>query len=200
MPTVNVRTVLLAGALLGLAACAGPSAAQRQEQAEVARLMMTASAVHMPPAGVDSCVGITVRLTDPSGRGEAERARSEVWISEAEAEAAFAAAGLERCKEAYLLGLDAGGISPEPLALTVGYGVDPAGKVCAIVERTRPDPIDPAAGPLIDQAAECLKNVLFTAALPAGRVEDKDRVVRFFTLSVQPEVATSSTATTSVGG
>lgn len=178
-----------------LAACAGPSAAQKREQAEVAHLMMTASAVHMPPAGVDSCVGVTVRLTDPSGRAEPERKQNEDLVTAEEVAAALDAAGLARCAEAYLLGLDEGGLTPEPFALTVGYGVDPAGRVCAVVERARPDPIDPAAGPLIDGAAQCLKDTLFRAQLPAGRVEGKERVVRFYTLSVNPEVGATATST-----
>lgn len=181
-----------------LSACAGPSAAQRAEQDQVARLMMTASAVHMPPPGVDSCVGVTVRLTDPSGKNEPERLKTESRVTEAEAHAALDAAGLQQCKTSFMMGLEEGGISPEPVALSVGYGVDPAGRVCAVVERGRPPLIDPAAGPLVEQAAGCLKSALFSAQFPAGRVEAKDRVVKLYTLVIQPEVpltATSSAAT-----
>lgn len=193
---MNVRTVCLLAAALFIGACAGPSRAQRQEQAEVAHLMMTAAAVHMPPAGVDSCVGVTVRLTDPSGKGEAERLELADRITDEEVAAALAGAGLGQCEEAYLLGLDEGGLSPEPLALEVGYGVDPGGRVCAVVERKRVEAIDPAAGPLMDGAATCLKDTLFRAKLPEARVEKKERVVRLFTFSVNPmaEVTTSSVA------
>ncbi len=193
--TVNVRTVVLVVSALGLAACAGPSAGQRAEQDRVARLMMTAPAVHMPPNGVASCVGVTIRLTDPSGRAEAERKTTEVFISAAETSAAFDRSGLPGCRDAFLLGLEDGGLSPEPLHLTVGFGVDPQGKVCAVVERPRAAVIDPAAGPLVEQAAQCLKNVLFSAQLPANRVQGKVRVVRMFSLSVTPQMLMTSTAT-----
>lgn len=196
---MNVRTVVLMSGLL-FAACAGPSAAQREQQAQVARLMMTASAVHMPPKPVDSCVGVTVRLTDPSGKNEPERMKTEVFISGDEAEAAVQAAGLERCRRSFLMGLEDGGIGLEPLALTVGYGVDPDGRVCAVVERQRADVIDPAAAPLVQQAAGCLKNTLFAAQFPKERVQDKERVVRLYTFHVQGDLPTTVTSSAAEAG
>lgn len=193
--TVNVRTVVLVGWALVLGACAGPTSAQRAEQGRVARLMMKASAVHMPPSGVASCVGVTIRLTDPSGKAEAERKSTELFISADEARAAFETAGLSACRDTFVVGLEDAGLSPEPLHLTVGFGVDPQGKVCAIVERPRTPAIDPAAGPMVDQAAQCLKNVLFSAQLPVDRVQGKSRMVRMFSLSVNAEMLMTGTST-----
>ncbi|MCA9552390.1 MAG: hypothetical protein KC933_20315 [Myxococcales bacterium] len=184
-------SIFAAAALAG--ACAGPSAAQRAEQDRLATLMMEASAVHMPPAGVDSCVGVTLRLSDPSGKDEPERAALEGRFTEAEVGEALAAAGVERCKQAFLDGLYDADLASEPLQVTVAFGVDPLGQVCAVVERGRSRVIDPGAGPFVDQAATCLKDALFRAQLPAERVKDTERVVRFYSLAVQ-ETATSSTA------
>ena len=183
----------LVTASLALGACAGPSAAQRQEQDQVATLLMQADAVHMPPAGVDSCVGVTVRLSDPSGRGEPERLALEERITLDEVTAALDAAGIARCTRAFMDGLYDADLAPEPLQLKVAFGVDPAGKVCAVIERGRTRVIDPGAEPFVAQAASCFKDALFSAQLPAGRVEDKERVVRYWTLSVQ-EASTSSAA------
>lgn len=184
-------TVVAAALLLG--ACAGPTAAQRAEQDRVATLLMQADAVHMPPAGVDSCVGVTVRLSGPSGQGEPERAALAERITAEEVSSALGAAGAEKCKQAFLDALYDADLASEPLQLKVAFGVDPAGRVCAVVERGRSAVIDPGAAPFVEQAATCLKDALFRAQLPAERVKPEERVVRYYTLAVA-ETATSTAA------
>lgn len=175
--------------LSAAAACATPSQADYDAHAAEAARLMRAEAVHMPPKGTDPCVGVTARLTEAKYADEREQLASR--ISDEEITAAIEAAGAARCREIYRGSLADAGAAFEPLAYRVGYGIDPAGKVCAIVERDRPEPIDPSADAAIDNAGTCLKNVLFAASFPTGRVEDRERVIRFYTLGVT-ETATSA--------
>lgn len=170
------------------ASCAGPSQADLDARAAEAQRIMRAEAVHMPPKGRDPCVGVTTRLTEPAY--EAERKTFGDRITDAEVEAAMGK-GANTCREVYRSSLADAGVAFEPLGYRVGYGVDPAGLVCAIVVRKVPEPIDPSANGAIELAGECLKNALFAAQFPTGRVEERERVVRFYTLAV--------TQTSSVG-
>lgn len=155
-----------------------------ERDAEVRRLT-SARAVHMPK-GVESCVGVTLRVVDPSAPAEtvAERDRLAKLVSEDELKAATKDA--ENCRSIFLDAVAAGTTSAEPIQLVMSYGIDPDGKVCAVVEKERQEPIDAAAGPLLDQSAECLKNALFAAQFPAGRVKDKERIVLQYRLSLEP--------------
>ncbi|MCK6545513.1 hypothetical protein L6R52_06560 [Myxococcota bacterium] len=178
----------LALTALALAACVTPSRRELETQQAEVRQMASAHAVHMPPAGTDSCVGVTLRLADPAAGAEttAERDAIAARISGAEVDAALASAGLDVCRALWLDAVAAGRITAEPMLLRVDVGIDPAGKVCAVVERTRMTPVDPAATGVLEQAAGCLKDVLFRAPLPAGRVVDRERVVRTIELSAAP--------------
>lgn len=164
-----------------LAGCAGPSQADLDARAAEAARIMRAQAVHMPPKGRDPCVGVTTRLTEAAYEGEREQLASR--ITDDEVKAALAE-GTKTCREVYRSSLADAGVAFEPLGYRVGYGIDPAGLVCAIVVREIPEPIDPSANGAIELAGECLKNALFAAQFPAGRVEDRERVVRFYTLAV----------------
>lgn len=176
-------------ALFFTGACAGPSQADLDARAAEASRIMRAQAVHMPPKGTDPCVGVTTRLTEE--RFEQERMQFAGRITDEEVKSTMEAAGAQTCRDVYTDSLSEAGVEFEALGYKVGYGVDPAGKVCAIVERDRPEPIDPAADAAIESAGTCLKNVLFKASFPAGRVEDRERVVRFYTLAVT-KTSTSS--------
>lgn len=183
------------GMALGIAAalgvsCATPSRAQMEAQrAEIARIKM-AHAVYLPK-DVDSCVGITMRLADPNANAEtlAEREQARALLSTDEVSAALERAGAPRCSEPYLEAVREKTLSPEPLQIAMAYGVDTAGRVCAVVERARVVPIDPAAAPVLDAAAECLKSTLFRVELPAGRVKDKARIVLEYALKLDPSGA-----------
>ncbi len=135
---------------------------------------------------------MTLRLADTP---EAEDAHASK-LSDPEIESSLAAAGLKQCRDNYLDGLEMAALTPETLRVSVGYGVDPAGRVCAVVQGEKTRSIDPSVGPLFDVAATCLRDVLFRAQLPAGRVEDKQRIVKVYHLMVEPPAAvrTSSTA------
>jgi hypothetical protein len=173
--------------MIALGGCATPSRSEMAERdAEVKRLT-SARAVHMPK-GVESCVGVTLRLTDPAA--EAERAGLASLVSAEEI--AAATAGAEACRTAYLDAVAQGLTSAEPIQLAMSYGIDPDGKVCAVVEKERAEPIDPTAGPLLDQSAECLKNALFSAQFPAGRVKEKQRIVLTYKLAMDPVETTKA--------
>jgi hypothetical protein len=178
-----------------LVACAGPSRAEMDAHVEEAKRIQAAGAVHMPPAGVDSCVGITVRLTEDTPGNERERKALLDRISEAEVAAALKKAGAPRCAESFREEALAQGLTNEPLRVKAGYAIDPNGKVCAVVERSRMDPIDPAAVPLLDLAAGCLKDALFRAQFPAGRVIDQERIVRFSSVDLTMVETVTSTTT-----
>jgi hypothetical protein len=183
------NSCVLAGAL-ALASCAGPSRGEIDKQNAEARLLSSAHAVHMPP-GIESCVGVTLRLADPNAPGDAIKQREELAtrIKAEEVSAAMQAVNVDRCKDIYLEAVAEGRTSPEPMKITMHYGVDPAGKVCAAVEKQRMEPIDPAANGLLETAATCLKESLFAAQFPAGRVEDKDRVILTYNLVADPAMA-----------
>lgn len=163
-----------------LAACAGPSAEQKRETEMVTRRLMDAAAVHLPPGGRASCVGRAVRLTEPGAEGEREA--SAQGLDDETARAVLTAAGWGGCAERYEEARALEGLMPEVLTLDLGYGVDPEGAVCAVVEQRRAQPIDPRAAPLLESAAVCAKDVLFAARFPAGLVEGEARVVRLASL------------------
>ncbi|MBK8013996.1 MAG: hypothetical protein IPK13_21950 [Deltaproteobacteria bacterium] len=180
-----------AGLVLSLlgASCVGPSRAEMQEREMEARRIMRAKAVHMPPKGVDPCVGVTVRLTEDNDEARAERALFASRIDDDAVNALVDAAGLDRCRAAYQEGIETGGLSPEVLLLKLGYAVDPEGRVCAVVERQREDPLDTGAIPLIEDVARCAKDVLFSVQFPKGLVKERERIVRFLSLKVDPLTA-----------
>lgn len=179
--------------LLLLTGCVGPSRVEMDERMAEAKRIQAAGAVHMPPAGVDSCVGVVVRLTEEGA--EAERNLLIDRIKESEVQAALQKAGAFRCAEAFRQAALEQGLTSEPLRVKAGYGIDPAGRVCCVVEKGRMEPLDPAAAPLLEEAADCLKNALFRAQFPAGRLLDKERLVRFSSVDLTP-VETVRTATT----
>lgn len=175
-----MATVLLAGV-----GCAGPSRAEMAEkQAEIGR-MNSAHAVHMPK-GIDSCIGVTLRLLDANAAAEAVAEREERAKLVTAEEIAAATAGAQACRNNYLEAVAAGQTSAEPLLIALSYGIDPDGKVCAVVEKDRQEPIDPNATGLLDQSAECVKNALFAAQFPAGRVKEKERIVLTYRLAMEP--------------
>ena len=188
---MSKATFFIAG-WLTLGGCVTPSQADMDARAEEARQITRARAVHMPPEGRDSCVGVTLRLTQGNPAADQELSAAASKITDAEVSAAMADAGVTTCHEVYLNGIETQGITSEPLQIKFGYGIDPDGKVCAVVEHTRADPIDPSAIPLIDSSADCLKNVLFKAKFPAGRVEEQERVVRVYELNVSPTKTTTT--------
>ncbi len=161
-----------------LSACATPSASEFEARQREARQISEARAVHLPPQG-DSCVGVALRISATGGSAFAERITPETVAAAAEA------AGLERCRQAYQEGVAALAIPPEAVQIELGYGIGPDGKVCAVVEHQRRDPLEPAAAELFEAAAVCVKDVLFAAVLPAGKVEDRDRVVGIFRFAAQ---------------
>lgn len=177
--------------------CVGPSRAEMDERMAEAKRIQAAGAVHMPPAGVESCVGVTVRLTEDNA--EAERAQLLGRISEAEVQATLQKAGAPRCAEAFRQAALEQGLTSEPLRVKAGYGVGPDGRVCCVVEKGRMEPLDPAAAPLLEEAANCLKDALFRAQFPAGRVVDKERLVRFSSVDLSP-VETVHTSTKTAPG
>lgn len=171
--------------LIALASCATPSRSEIQERDAEVRRLTSAKAVHMPK-GVESCVGVTLRLLDPGAPAEtvADRERLSKVVSAAEIKTATA--NVENCRNIFLDAVKAGTTSAEPIQLAMSYGIDPDGKVCAVVEKERQEPIDPSAAPLLDQSAECLKNALFASQFPSGRVKDKERIVLQYRLSLEP--------------
>lgn len=189
--------------LVGLSAlavsCVGLSQAEMQERENEARRIMRAKAVHMPPKGVDPCVGVTVRLTEDTEEAKTERALFASRLDEDAVKTLIDAAGLERCRTVYREGVEAGGLSPEVLLLKLGYAVDPDGRVCAVVERQREDPLDSGAIPLIEDVARCAKDVLFAAQFPKGLVKDRERIVRFLALKVEPVATDVNEASGSSG-
>jgi hypothetical protein len=179
------RTWLVALCLV--VSCAGPSRSQIAERDAEVRRLATARAVHMPK-GVDSCVGVTLRLTDAGATPQAIAER-EQWarlLSDEEVDAAIDRAGASKCGAIYVDAVREGLASPEPAKLSMSYGVDPDGKVCAVVEKARMELLDPAAVPLLEASAECLKDALFRAEFPAGRVKEKERIVRTYVLIADP--------------
>jgi hypothetical protein len=172
---------------LGMAACATPSRSEVAQQEQEMHAMSKAHAVHMPK-GVDPCVGVTLRMSDPSAPGETAKARDDLArrLMANEVESAIEAAGVVQCKDIYLDAISHGQAAPEPLLLSMSYGIDPEGKVCAVIERTRNDPIDPNATGVIDQSAACLKDALMRAQFPAGRVKDRERIVLTYNLAADP--------------
>lgn len=177
------RGLALAG-LLG-ASCAGPSRGQLEERAAEARRLTHAHAVYMPPAEVESCVGVVLRLSEETPGSEEERLRLEARLTDEEAARALQLAGLEACGQSWGDALREAGLTPEPLQLRMAYGVDPNGRVCAVVQRTRPEPLDPSAAAFLDGAVDCMKEAVLRARFPAGRVEDRERVVRFAVLAAE---------------
>jgi hypothetical protein len=175
----------LISALVLVAACASPSRSEMQERDAEVRRLTSARAVHMPK-GVESCVGVTLRMIDPSAPAEtvAERDAMTKLLTEAEIKASTSAA--EACANGFLEAVRAGQTSAEPIQLAMSYGIDPDGRVCAVVEKERQEPIDPSAAPLLDQSAECLKEALFASQFPAGRVKEKERIVLQYRLSLEP--------------
>ncbi len=155
-------------------------------QAEVGR-MSSAHAVHMPK-GVDSCIGVTLRLLDANASAESVAEREERAKLLTGQEISEATAGAEACKNAYLEAVAAGQTSAEPLLLALSYGVDPEGKVCAVIEKDRQEPIDSSAAALLEQSADCVKNALFASQFPAGRVKEKERIVLTYKLAMDPVV------------
>lgn len=174
-----------------LVACVGPSAAERREQAVVTRRLMEAQAVHLPPEGRASCVGITTRLTEGGPAAERERRALAGRLSDDEVAAALRGARLDACPRRFEAARVARGLGPEPVVLVLGYGIDAAGRVCAVVEQTREALLDPAAAPLAEAAARCAKEALFAAQFPAGRVDGDARIVRLVRV---PLSASASTA------
>jgi hypothetical protein len=178
-------------ALLSLAvifaSCATPSRREMDEKDAEVKRMMTAHAVHLPK-GVDPCVGVTMRLSDPNANAEsvAERDKMAALISKAEVDGALDGAGVATCREIYLDAVSKGSIAPEPFEITMSFGVDPDGRVCAVVEKKRNDPIDPNAVGIVEESAACLKEALFRADLPKGRVKDRERIVLTYHLVADP--------------
>lgn len=166
--------VLSLGALGAISGCAGPSRSQLKAQAKEIQALQTAHAVHLPPS-VDSCVGVTLRLSRGPGRASAERHPQA--LSAQELENGLKAAGIERCGAAFAEQAEAND-AEEAVSLDYAIGVDPAGKVCAIVEWARA-PAESDVGELLqEELAACAKASLFRASLPAGRVSGKERIIR----------------------
>lgn len=178
--------------LLGLVLprCAGPSRAELAAQSQEVARLSRAHAVHLPKE-VESCVGVTLRLADEALPIEdaLERDRLAARITAEELAAALSAAGVGACKDEYLAAVARGELSAEPMVLSMFLGIDPAGRVCAIVEPRRMEAIDPAAVPLIDGSAACVVKALFAARFPAGRVEDRERIILPYKLVAEPEGA-----------
>lgn len=197
MRSTIVRAVTVLALLV--IACAGPSRSEMAAQDAEVKRMMQAHAVHLPK-GVDPCVGVTLRLSDPPGTADAqERDQLAAKLTKEEIERAIEAAGATKCSELYVEAVGEGRTSPEPLQIAMSYGVDPTGKVCAVVERKRIEPVDPAAITLFEQSATCLKDALFNATFPAGRVKDKERIILSYRLAVDPVKDVKKSAT-SPGG
>lgn len=184
MRSMKIEWSAWAFVIVQTVACAGPSRAEIAERDAEVRRLTTAKAVHLPK-GVDSCVGVTMRLTDPN-TAPAERDLAASLVTDQEAKDVLEKAGALACREPYLAAVREGSASPEPIQIAMTYGVDPAGKVCAVVEKQRMEPVDPGAVGLLEDGAECLKNALFRAAFPAGRAVDKTRVVRTYVLIADP--------------
>jgi hypothetical protein len=184
--------------IIVIAGCAGPSRSEMEKQDREASLLMKAHAVHMPK-DVDSCVGVTLRLTDPSAGAEAvaERASFAKVISKEEIAGVMQAGNVDRCKAIYLDAVAEGRASPEPMHIAMHYGIDPAGRVCAVVEKQRMEPIDPAANPLLEASATCLKETLFSAKFPEGRVKEKERAILTYDLVADPTDASKPSAAAS---
>jgi hypothetical protein len=182
--TIEGSALLL---LLALAACVTPSRAEMAEKDAEVKRMMTAHAVHLPK-GVDPCVGKTMRLSDPNANADsvAERDKMAGLVSKDEIDSALESAGVATCRDIYLDAVSKGSISPEPFEITMSYGIDPNGKVCAVVEKKRNDPVDPNAAPVVEESANCLKEALFRADLPKGRVKDLERIVLTYHLVADP--------------
>jgi hypothetical protein len=160
--------------------CAGPGRAELAAHAVEARQLASARAVFMPPAGTESCVGVTLRLSSGTPAEEAERAAFAGRFAEAEVEGAVR--GLSRCVAEYEVARAAGSLSAEPVTLRFGYGVDGEGRVCAVVEPARGALVEPALGPLLDEAARCASEALWASRFPAGRLSGKERAVLIETL------------------
>jgi hypothetical protein len=187
--------------LPALAACATPSRSELAAQESEMHQMSSAHAVHLPK-GVDPCVGVTLRLSDPAAPGEIVKARDDMAhrLMASDAENALASAGVATCKDIYLDAVAHGQTAPEPMMLSMSYGIDPAGKVCAVVERTRNDPVDPNAVGVIEESANCLKDALFRAQFPVGLVKDRERIVLTYHLTADPVERSSSEGPGSPGG
>lgn len=175
-PSIRFRLCLLLAA--GGAACVGPSKAEQREARVVTERLMEAAAVYLPPDERASCVGRTVRLTEPGPAAAEERAALASRLSDEEVSARLDAAGWTDCRRGFTSSRASEGYLPEPVVLSLGYGVDPEGRVCAVVEQARPDLVDPRSIPLVDEAARCAKDALFRARFPTGLVEGSDRVVK----------------------
>ena len=106
---------------------------------------------------------------------------------------AIARAGVGACRTAFGAAVEATGAAPERLMLGVGFGVDGAGLVCAVVQHEIPRPIDPRVADAVDAAGRCLKEALFRARFPAGRVKGQERLVHRYVLALG-EVGTSTAA------
>lgn len=174
-------------ALLGLTvACAGPSREALEAQRAATERLRSAHAVHLPPDDRDSCVGITIRLSDRSATSEAERVRLATRVTAEEVSVALSESGLARCTARFDDERSALGLGPEPGYVELGYGVDPEGRVCAVVQHERPDLLDPRADALASAAAQCAKDALFRARFPSERVEGLERVVLLARLPLLP--------------
>lgn len=147
---------------------------------------MDAQAVYLPPDGRDSCVGVTVRLTE----GPAPESNPETLgdrITDVEVQAGLDKVSISTCVADFNDARMSLGLGPEPGALALGFAIDPDGLVCAVVEQERMMPLNPGAMSLIDDAARCAKTALFRARFPAGRVKDKERIVLMTYLSLMTE-------------
>lgn len=182
---------LVFGLALVLSACVGPSAAEREERQALTQRLMQAHAVHLPPADRSPCVGVTVRLTQPDVHASSETTAPAV--TDAEADDAVGEA-LSACTARFEEARIELALGPEPNGLLLGYGVDPRGKVCAVVQAEPVDLIDPSSRPLVESAARCAKEALFGASFPAGRVEGDERAVLRVRVSLGgPRAVRSST-------
>lgn len=169
------RSVLLTG--FTFCSCAGPSAEDVERERVTVKRIMEAQSVYLPPEGRDSCVGRAVRLT--GGGRFAEKERLSERVTDAEVELALQGVDLLQCSRNFESDRMKLGFGPEPGTLRLGYAIDPAGLVCAVVEHDRLEPLDPRVAPLLEAVARCGKDALFRAQFPAGRVEGKDRIIRF---------------------
>jgi hypothetical protein len=186
MRSTSKAPVLACLLILG-SACVTPSRAELAEKDAEVKRMMTAHAVHLPK-GVDPCVGVTMRLSDPNANADsvAERTKMAELVSKDEVDGALQAAGVATCRDIYLDAVTKGSISPEPFEITMSYGIDPDGKVCAVVEKKRNDPVDPNAVGVVEESATCLKEALFRAQLPKARVKERERIVLTYHLVADP--------------
>lgn len=176
-----------------LSACATPSRGDLAEREAEVRRLTSARAVFMPKE-VESCVGVTLRLSEEGASRESVTERDELSkrLTLEEVKGAIERAGVLVCRDVFFDAVNRRATSPEPLQVSMSYGIDASGRVCAVVERQRMEPIDVAAVPLLEESASCVKDALFRARFPVDRVKDRERIVLTYTLVMDPTQGDSS--------